>query len=119
VNVPHASRVFENFYGLRGFGPGIMAAIGSAELLLILAFVLGYQKRISYGRRPGTSRYLDVLLVSPSISTRSTTCCSLPPGRCWRRVSPSTGCATWTHNGRSALRARVADRRREAPTLGG
>jgi putative oxidoreductase len=49
VNVTHASRVFENFYGLRGFGPGIMAGIGIAELLLILAFALGYRKRISYG----------------------------------------------------------------------
>jgi len=48
VNVTHASRVFENFYGLRGFGPGIMAAIGVAELLLILAFVVGYQKWFSY-----------------------------------------------------------------------
>jgi hypothetical protein len=37
VNVTHASGVFEHFYGLRGFGPGIMAAIGVAELLLILA----------------------------------------------------------------------------------
>jgi hypothetical protein len=51
VNVTHASGVFEHFYGLRGFGPGIMAAIGVAELLLILAFVLGYQKRISYAGR--------------------------------------------------------------------
>ena len=49
VNSPHASGVFENFYGLGGFGPGLMAAIGVAELILILAFVVGYQKRISYG----------------------------------------------------------------------
>jgi putative oxidoreductase len=49
VNVSHASRVFENFYGLGGLGPPVMAAIGIAELLLIVAFVVGYQKRISYG----------------------------------------------------------------------
>ena len=49
VNVAHASRVFENFYGLRGLEAGIMAAIGVAELILILAFVIGYQKRLSYG----------------------------------------------------------------------
>lgn len=49
VNVQHASRVFENFYGLDGLGSGVMAAIGVAELILILAFVAGYQKRISYG----------------------------------------------------------------------
>ena len=48
VNVAHASRVFENFYGLSGLESGIMAAIGIAELILILAFVAGYQKRVSY-----------------------------------------------------------------------
>lgn len=49
VNSPHALRVFENFYGLAGLGPGLMAAIGVAELVLILAFVAGFQKRLSYG----------------------------------------------------------------------
>ena len=49
VNVAHASRVFENFYGLSGLESGIMAAIGIAELILILAFVAGYQQRVSYG----------------------------------------------------------------------
>ena len=49
VNVPHAARVFENFYGLPGFGVGAMAAVGIAELVLILAFLAGYQKRFSYG----------------------------------------------------------------------
>jgi putative oxidoreductase len=49
VNASHAARVFENFYGVAGLGSGVMAVIGIAELLLILAFVVGYQKRISYG----------------------------------------------------------------------
>jgi len=49
VNVSHAARVFEGFYDIAGLGQGVMAAIGIAELLLILAFVAGYQKRISYG----------------------------------------------------------------------
>jgi len=49
VNVSHAARVFESFYGISGLGRGVMAAIGIAELLLILAFVAGYQKRITYG----------------------------------------------------------------------
>lgn len=49
VNVAHASSVFENVYGLAGLGPGVLAAIGIAELLLILAFLVGYRKRISYG----------------------------------------------------------------------
>jgi putative oxidoreductase len=49
VNFAHASRVFEAFYGLGGLGPGIMAAVGAAEMLLILAFVAGYRKRFTYG----------------------------------------------------------------------
>ena len=49
VNVSHAARVFEGFYGIAGLGQGVMAAIGVVELLLVLAFVAGYQKRISYG----------------------------------------------------------------------
>ena len=49
VNPGHASAVFENFYGLAGVGSAIMAAVGAAELLLVLAFAVGYRKRFSYG----------------------------------------------------------------------
>lgn len=49
VNSSHAAGVFANFYGLRGFGAGLMTAIGIAELVLILAFVAGFQKRVTYG----------------------------------------------------------------------
>ena len=49
MNVSHAARVFENFYGIDRLGRGVMALLGIAELLLILAFVAGYQKRMSYG----------------------------------------------------------------------
>jgi len=49
VNVSHAARVFENFYGIAGIGGGLTTAIGAAELLLIIAFAVGYQKRFSYG----------------------------------------------------------------------
>ena len=49
VNPGHASAVFENFYGLAGVGSAIMAAVGVAELLLVLAFAAGYCKRFSYG----------------------------------------------------------------------
>jgi putative oxidoreductase len=49
VNVLHASRVFESFYGLGGLGQGAMVAVGAAELVLVLAFLAGYQKRFSYG----------------------------------------------------------------------
>lgn len=49
VNVSHAARVFENFYGIAGLGRGAMAVLGGAELLLVLAFGLGLWKRVTYG----------------------------------------------------------------------
>lgn len=49
VNVSHAARVFENFYGIAGLGRGVMAAIGAAELALVIAFGLGLWKRVTYG----------------------------------------------------------------------
>jgi hypothetical protein len=49
VSTAHASRIFENFYGLTGMGSAVLMAIGAAELLLVLAFVAGIQKRFTYG----------------------------------------------------------------------
>ena len=49
LNVGHASRIFESFYAVGGVGQMAFAIIGAAELALILAFVAGYQKRVSYG----------------------------------------------------------------------
>lgn len=49
INVGHAARIFENFYSVGGLEQTAFLAIGVAELALILAFVAGYQKRVSYG----------------------------------------------------------------------
>lgn len=49
VNPQHSAAVFENFYGLGGFGPGIFMAIGALQLALVLAFVAGFRKRFTYG----------------------------------------------------------------------
>jgi hypothetical protein len=49
VNTAHATRIFENFYGLDDIGPAVMMAVGAAELVLVLAFVAGIQKRLTYG----------------------------------------------------------------------
>lgn len=48
VNPGHADRVFETFYGLE-LSPTTLGALAGAELLLLLAFVAGWQKRITYG----------------------------------------------------------------------
>lgn len=49
VNPAHANRIFENFYGLTGMGSAVLMALGAAELLLVVAFVAGIQKRFTYG----------------------------------------------------------------------
>ncbi|MDZ7670934.1 MAG: hypothetical protein U5Q16_16485 [Gammaproteobacteria bacterium] len=49
VNPAHAAAIFENFYGLAGLGETILMVIAAAEMLLILAFVAGLYRRITYG----------------------------------------------------------------------
>ncbi|MPY89475.1 MAG: hypothetical protein GEU99_16300 [Luteitalea sp.] len=49
LNVEHAAGVFQGFYGLGGLGRGTLLVVGGVELLIVLAFVLGYRKRLSYG----------------------------------------------------------------------
>ena len=62
VNPAHARRVFERFYGIDGLADGVLYAIGAAELLLVLAFVVGARKRLTYG----------LVLLFHTISTLST-----------------------------------------------
>jgi len=62
VNPGHAAGVFENFYGLSGWGPTVFMIIGALELLLLIGFVIGFKKRITYG----------VVFVIHAISTLST-----------------------------------------------
>lgn len=45
----HASAVFGKFYFIGGLGDEIMYAIGIAELVIVLGFVLGLAKRFTYG----------------------------------------------------------------------
>jgi hypothetical protein len=41
--------VWENFYGLRGLGATALFLVGGTELLVVVAFVAGFRKRLSYG----------------------------------------------------------------------
>ena len=45
----HAARVFENFYFISGIGSPAMRVIGWLELLVIVGFVLGLAKPLTYG----------------------------------------------------------------------
>lgn len=49
VQPEHAASVFEGFYGLGGLGSTAFYVIGALEMVIILAFVTGSWKRISYG----------------------------------------------------------------------
>jgi uncharacterized membrane protein YkgB len=49
VRPEHASAVFEHFYFLGGLGDNLFYLIGVIELVIIAGFILGYQKRWTYG----------------------------------------------------------------------
>lgn len=49
INPGHAGKVYEGFYGISISGDTAMTVIGVLELILILAFVAGAFRRISYG----------------------------------------------------------------------
>jgi len=45
----HTAQVYTYFYRIAGLGNGVSYAIGAGELLLLLAFLVGYQKGFTYG----------------------------------------------------------------------
>jgi hypothetical protein len=49
VRPAHAASVYEHFYFLGGFAPTIIYSIGGTEILLLLAFVIGFAPRLTYG----------------------------------------------------------------------
>lgn len=61
VNPGHAASVYESFYLAPGIGRTALAILAIAELALLLGFVSGYRKRLTYG----------VVLVLHAISTLS------------------------------------------------
>jgi len=49
VNPAHSARVLEAFYGITGSSNAILYVMGAIQLLLVLAFLAGIKKRITYG----------------------------------------------------------------------
>lgn len=45
----HTSQVFGAFYGVQGIGTTLIYAIGFIQLLIVLGFVAGFQKKWTYG----------------------------------------------------------------------
>ncbi len=48
-NPQHAARVFQKFYLIGGLSTPAFYAIGGAEIVLLLAFLVGYQRKVTYG----------------------------------------------------------------------
>lgn len=49
IQPEHAAQVFASFYSLPSIGESVLYAIGSLQLILILAFVAGLFKTWTYG----------------------------------------------------------------------
>lgn len=49
VQPAHTAAVFKTFYGISGIGTGIAYLLGACQLVIMLGFLAGFQKRITYG----------------------------------------------------------------------
>jgi hypothetical protein len=49
VNPSHSMKIFEKFYGIGDMSEVAAYILGALQLLLVVAFVLGIKKRITYG----------------------------------------------------------------------
>ncbi|TWX73990.1 DoxX family membrane protein [Colwellia sp. C1TZA3] len=49
VNPAHSIKIFEHFYKISGFNDIIAYCLGALQLILVIAFLFGIKKRLSYG----------------------------------------------------------------------
>ncbi|WP_445777887.1 hypothetical protein [Shewanella sp.] len=49
VNPVHSMKIFEKFYGIGGVNEVAAYIMGGLQLILVIAFVLGIKKRLTYG----------------------------------------------------------------------
>jgi hypothetical protein len=49
LNPEHAAAVYENFYFIGGIGNFLFYVIGAIEMMILTGFLLGYQKKLTYG----------------------------------------------------------------------
>ncbi len=48
-NPGHSAKIFEHFYGISGSTDTVAYIIGTLQLILMLAFLVGIKKRLTYG----------------------------------------------------------------------
>lgn len=49
VQPQHASQIFQAFYGIGGIGTTVVYILGILQVALLLGFVVGIKKRLTYG----------------------------------------------------------------------
>lgn len=49
INPGHAAKVFEKFYYISGLDVAVMYTIGAIEIIILLLFFVGIQKKYTYG----------------------------------------------------------------------
>jgi len=49
VNPAHSAKILEIFYGISGSSSVVVYVMGAVQLLLMLAFMAGIKKRLTYG----------------------------------------------------------------------
>ncbi|MGB2742792.1 MAG: hypothetical protein WBC60_19790 [Cognaticolwellia sp.] len=49
VNPGHSIKIFEHFYNISGFNDMIAYVLGALQLILVMTFLFGIKKRITYG----------------------------------------------------------------------
>lgn len=49
IDPGHSARIFEHFYGIGGSTDTIAYILGALQLILVVAFLAGIKKRITYG----------------------------------------------------------------------
>lgn len=62
VNPGHAAAVFQKFYGVGGLSSALAYTVGALQMALVLGFLFGVKKRITYGS----------ILLMHTVSTLST-----------------------------------------------
>ena len=98
INPEHAASVYEAFYHIAGLESLIMYVIGAIEIVILLLFLIGYQKKYTY----------SVVLLFHTVSTLSSfkqylapfegvhTYCFSRHGLCWLPVLRYLCCAITT-----------------------
>lgn len=49
INPAHSSKIFQHFYGVAGIAESMVYVLGALQLGLVLAFLMGIKKRLTYG----------------------------------------------------------------------